>query len=99
MLGPCFNLQYFMCILILHLSRWGRESWLIYFCCVLVSCRCYRSLTLPHGVMGWSVICDCGISGRNHLLKDRLYLVPIYVMISQLLKRREKHTKPTIAGI
>ena len=27
-----------------------------------MSCRCYRSLTLPRGAMGWSVVCDCGIS-------------------------------------
>ena len=27
-----------------------------------MSCRCYRSLTLPRGVMGWSEVCDCGIS-------------------------------------
>ena len=24
-------------------------------------CRCYLSLTLPHGAMGWPVVCDCGI--------------------------------------
>ena len=27
-----------------------------------MSCRCYRSLTLPHGAMGWSVVFHCGIS-------------------------------------
>ena len=26
------------------------------YCC----CKC--SVTLPHGVMGWSAVCDCGIS-------------------------------------
>ena len=30
-LGHCFILQYFVC----KLSRWGRENWLLYFCCVL----------------------------------------------------------------
>ena len=27
-----------------------------------MSCRYYRSLTLPRGAMGWSVVCECGIS-------------------------------------
>ena len=26
----------------------------------LVYCKC--SVTLPHGAMGWSAVCDCGIS-------------------------------------
>ena len=26
-----------------------------------MECGCYRSLTLPRGVMGWYVVCDCGI--------------------------------------
>ena len=32
-----------------------------------MSCRCYLSLTLPHGVMDWSLVCDCGISWSNPL--------------------------------
>ena len=27
-----------------------------------MSCHCNRSLTLPHGVIGWSIVYDCGIS-------------------------------------
>ena len=27
-----------------------------------VSCDFYYSVALPHGVMGWSAVCDCGIS-------------------------------------
>ena len=27
-----------------------------------MDCDCYCSLTLPHGAMGWSAVCDCGIS-------------------------------------
>ena len=25
-------------------------------------CGCLHSVSLPHGVMGWSAVCDCGIS-------------------------------------
>ena len=58
-LGLCF-LQYFVSFPVLRSSRWGRES----FCCVLnvISLLWFQSLTLPRGVMGWSVECDCGIS-------------------------------------
>ena len=27
-----------------------------------MSCYCKCSLALPHGAMGWSAVCDCGIS-------------------------------------
>ena len=27
-----------------------------------MSCRRNRSFPLPHGAVGWSVVCDCGIS-------------------------------------
>ena len=27
-----------------------------------MSCRCYHSLTLPRGTLGWSVLCDCSMS-------------------------------------
>ena len=34
------------------------------FCCVfIVSCDCYCSVALPHCAVGWSEVCDCGISG------------------------------------
>ena len=29
---------------------------------ILVSCDCYCSVALPCGAMGWSAVCDCGIS-------------------------------------
>ena len=31
--GPCFLMQYLTSFLVLQLSRWGRESWLLYFNC------------------------------------------------------------------
>ena len=35
MLDLCFVLQYSVSSLVLQSSCWGRESWLLYFCCVL----------------------------------------------------------------
>ena len=34
----------------------------------LLSCGCYCSVSLPHGVMGLSVVCDCGISWSYFLV-------------------------------
>ena len=35
MLDICIVLQYFVSFLVLQSSRLGKESWLLYFCCVL----------------------------------------------------------------
>ena len=32
------------------------------FIVLQMSCYCKCSVALPHGVMGWSAVCDCGIS-------------------------------------
>ena len=29
---------------------------------------CYCSRVLSYGAVGWSAVCDCGISDHNHLL-------------------------------
>ena len=29
---------------------------------VALSCYCKCSVALPYGAMGWSAVCDCGIS-------------------------------------
>ena len=34
----------------------------------LVSCDCYCSVAIPHGAVGWSAVCDCGIFYHTHLL-------------------------------
>ena len=51
--GPCFVMQYIYLVsfLVLHSSSWG-DSWLLYFIVFWMSFGCYRSLLLPHGVMG-----------------------------------------------
>ena len=35
----------------------NRELFAVY----LQSCDCKCSVSLPHGVVGWSAVCDCGI--------------------------------------
>ena len=37
------------------------------FVVFLMSCRCYY-LTIPHGAMGWSVVCESGIYWSYSLL-------------------------------
>ena len=56
-LGLCFVLQYIVSFLVLLSSCLGRESWLLYFCCVLMSSHCFYPLTLPDCALDWSVVC------------------------------------------
>ena len=49
--GPCFVMQYFVFFLVMQSSRCGRESWLLYFYVLWMSCGCYRSLPLPYGAV------------------------------------------------
>ena len=56
----CFVVRYFMSILVLQSSWWGRESWLLCLIC-LPGVSCWLSALL-RGAMGLSAVCDCGIS-------------------------------------
>ena len=38
MVGPYFVVQYIVSFPVLQSSRWGRERWLLYFNCFLMSC-------------------------------------------------------------
>ena len=40
------------------------------FAIVVLQMYCYYkySVVLPHGAMGWSAVCDCGIPDHTHLL-------------------------------
>ena len=57
--GFCFIVHYFESFLFLQSSHLGRKSWLLYFNCLLMSFVCQCSMSLPHGAVSWSVICDC----------------------------------------
>ena len=67
MFGLCFVVYYLVSFLVLQSSRWGRESWLLYLNCLLMSFDYKSFVSLPRGTVGWSAVCDCGISGYTHL--------------------------------
>ena len=48
--------------LVLQTSGWGIASSLLYFVCLLCVLCFYCSVALPHDAVGWSAVCDCGIS-------------------------------------
>ena len=52
-----------------------------------MSCDC----KLPHGAVGWSAVCDCGISWSNSL--TFYVLKPIYCILQQLNVTNYKHFK------
>ena len=56
----CFVVRYFMSILVLQSSWWGRESGLLCLTCLLVSRGGWAAS--PRGATGLSAVCDCGIS-------------------------------------
>ena len=68
----CFVVGYFVSILVLQSSQWGRESWLLCFVCYLVSRDC--CVALPRNARGLSAVCDCGISWSHSLFFKSLLL-------------------------
>ena len=40
----------------------------------LMSCDCYCSVAHPRGAMGWSAVCDCGISRFLTYLENYMLL-------------------------
>ena len=55
-------MQYVVSFLDLQSSWWGRGSWLLTCVVFLMPCDCYCSVAVPHGAVGWSAVCDGGIS-------------------------------------
>ena len=57
MFGPCVVI-----FLVLQSSWWGRKRDGCFTLTVfLMSCYSQCSLALPHGALGCSAVCDCGI--------------------------------------
>ena len=57
----------FFCVLLCVLSSFaiilmGKTEACFALFVFLASCGCYCSAALPHGAVGWSAVCDCGIS-------------------------------------
>ena len=61
--GPCCVMQYF-CKILAKEERAGCFSLIVF----LMSCDCLCSESLPLSVIGWSAVCDCGISWSCLLL-------------------------------
>ena len=59
MFGPCFVLLYLVSFLVLQSYLYGRERWLLYFNCLPGA---LYSVFFCHGAVGWSAVCDYGIS-------------------------------------
>ena len=56
MVGPCFVLHYLVSSFAI-ISLGKKNSWLLF-----MSFDSYCFLSRPHGAMGWSTVCDCGVS-------------------------------------
>ena len=68
----CFVVHYCVSFLVLQSSLTGRESWLLCSYVSWMSFYCKCSVTLPYGAVGWSAVCDCGISW-SYSLFDMFY--------------------------
>ena len=43
-----------------------------------MSCDCYCHVAIPHGVVGWSAVCDSDIPDHTHLLFSWLLNAAVY---------------------
>ena len=59
-IGLCFGMHYFMSFQVLQSSeeRAGCFAFIVFW----MSCNCKCPVALPHGAVGPSGVCDCGIS-------------------------------------
>ena len=70
-----------MSFLVLQSSREERADCFTFI--VLMPRDCYCSLSLPHGAMGLSAVCDRGINGHTHLL-----FKPDQISVDDISRRR-----------
>ena len=62
MFDPCFAIQYFVSVLFCnHLDGEERAGCFALTAFLMAYGRQYY-VALPHGAVGWSVVCNCGIS-------------------------------------
>ena len=60
--GLCFGMHYFMSFLFCNHLDENERAGCFAFVVFWMSCYCKRSVDLPRGAVGWSAVCDCGIS-------------------------------------
>ena len=61
MVGPGFVVHYLVSSFAIILMG-KKDRWLLYFNCFLMSFDSKCTVSLPHGAVGWSTVCDCGLS-------------------------------------
>ena len=59
--GPRYVVHYLVSRLAI-LSLKKKEIWLFYFNCLLMLFDNKCSVSLPHGAVGGSIVCSCGVS-------------------------------------
>ena len=62
MFVPCFLMQYLVPFIVLQSFWLGRESGCFTLIVFLMYCDYWCSVALPRDAVGWSAVCDCGIS-------------------------------------
>ena len=61
-LGLCFVMRVLSVLSSFAIISPGKRASYFNVIVFLVACDCLYSLPLPYGAVGWSVVCDCGIS-------------------------------------
>ena len=67
-LGPSFVMKDFASFLVLQSAHRRSNGRLLCFYCLLGVMQLFLFLPLPRGIMGWSVVCDCGNSFPGHTI-------------------------------
>ena len=62
MFVPCFVLEFIVSFNLCSHLHGGKECLLLYLYVFLVYCDCLCYVAFPHGGVGCSAVCDCGIS-------------------------------------
>ena len=62
MFGPGFVMQYMHVFSSFAINLKRKRELCFAFIVLRVSCYCKCSVSLPHGTVGWSAVCACGIS-------------------------------------
>ena len=60
--GLCFGMHYFMSFLFCNHLDENERAGCFAFVVFWMSCYSKRSVDHPRGAVGWSAVCDCGIS-------------------------------------
>ena len=65
MFGPCFVIHYFVSVLFCNHLNGEKRAGCFALTIFLMSYDSQCSVALTRGAVGWSAMCDCGISRSN----------------------------------